>query len=345
VHLGIAIHRASALDATWTTTHVARAALERGDTVSFFEADDLEVDERAAVRARAWVFAPPADAVDIDALLEDLHDRRAARRTLRLDRLDVLLLRANPLDATLVAFALRLQSLGVRVVNDPAGLMQVSNKAWLASLPGVATPPTLVTGSPGSAHLFFDDLGGDAVVKPASGSGGHAVTWVRRGDHAGLDHALLVASMRSRLVVVQGYLEAATRGETRLVWMDGDLLGGYLRERAPGEFRHNLKQGGTALPCEVTPQHHALVAPLSPHLLALGVRLAGIDVIGDHLVEVNAVNPGGAFHADRLTSRAAAARDIAGEIVARLAEPIRPAHPPLPSTESPRRNPWEPPVR
>jgi glutathione synthase len=56
------------------------------------------------------------------------------------------------------------------------------------------------------------------------------------------------------------------------------------------------------------------MAPLSAHLIAAGVRLAGVDLIGNHVIEVNALNPGGAFHADRLHHS-----DVAGGIIERLA--------------------------
>ncbi len=51
----------------------------------------------------------------------------------------------------------------------------------------------------------------------------------------------------------------------------------------------------------VSEKERALLQPITPHLLRIGVRFAGLDLIGEHLVEVNAVNPGGTFHTDRLS--------------------------------------------
>jgi glutathione synthase len=309
--LGIAVSRAASMDATWTTVHVARAALARGHRVRFIEPWDFEVDVRGQLTARTHAFDPPA--LDAETIVRKLHQRQATRRYLRVDALDVLLLRAAPLDPTLLAFATMAKDLGVEVVNDPHALIRVSHKAWLAGLPDVPTPPTLVTQSSAQAQLFYEKHRRPVVVKPSRGSGGHGVAFVRRRDPQGFDLAFAEARGWGDHVVVQVYLDEAEQGEKRVVWMDGEVLGGYLRRRAPGEFRHNLKQGATAQPTTITPAELGVVARLTPHLLRTGLRLAGIDLIGNCVIEVNASNPGGAFHADRLHRS-----DVSGSIVTRL---------------------------
>lgn len=311
MQLGIAIGRTSWLDATWTTVHLARAALLRGHEVRFFEAGELEVDTDRALVGRGFLFRPPGPSIDV--MVRTLHDTEAPRRRVPLSGLDVLLLRNAPLDTALLALAQVAQRAGVVVVNDPASLLQLSHKGWLAGLAGVPMPTTLVTQRGERAHEFLERERGDVVVKPAQGSGGRDVALVPAGDHAALDHAFLRAAARSRGVVVQRYLPEASEGEKRVVWMDGEILGGYVRQRAPGEFRHNLKQGGTPLPLDLTDADRAACDALAPHLAAVGVRLVGIDLIGGRVIEVNAINPGGAYHADRLH-----ATDIAGSIISRL---------------------------
>jgi glutathione synthase len=270
--------------------------------------------------ARVHAFDEPVD--DVSVMVEQLRSRSASRRYIRLSGLDVLLLRAAPFSVAMLGFASTLQDEGVMVVNDPAGLLRVSHKAWLATPADVPTPATLVTQSRGAVHLFVDRQKGPVVVKPALGSGGRDVSLVPFGNARALERAFRRARGAARHVVVQSYLEEAAAGEKRLVWMDGVILGGYLRTRAEGEFRHNLKQGGTAVATVVTDRERAAVAPLSAHLMKRGIRLAGIDLIGNHIIEVNALNPGGAFHADRLGGT-----DIAGNIIERLdASRLQPTH-------------------
>ena len=313
--LGFAITRAASIDETWTTVHLARAALDRGAQVRFIEPWDYEVDANGRLIARASSFDAPTDAA---SMADALQQRTAPRRYVDMRRLDLLLMRAAPLDTSVLAFALLAQGLGVRVVNDPAGLLQVTHKSWLAALPDQRTPPSVVTRSKASAELFVAAQPGGVVVKPARGSGGKGVTYVAPRATGALTLAFdTAAEAGDGYVVVQRYLEEADGGEKRLVWLDGEVIGGYLRRRAPGEFRHNLKRGATAEPTDVDAAERDAVARLSPHLLRAGIRLAGLDLIGGWLVEVNALNPGGAFHADRLSGT-----HLADRIITRLCGPL-----------------------
>lgn len=325
--LGMAIARAASLDPTWTTVHLATAALRRGHAVRFVEPWDFEVDVKGQITARAFCFDPPGPSPE--NLVRKLHRRDAARRYVRLDTFDVLLVRAAPFDASLLAFAAMAKDRGVTVVNDPDGLLRVSHKGWLAGLPDVATPPTLVTRSLAAAQHFYEKHRRPVVLKPARGSGGRSVAFVRRHDAEGFDGAFAAARALGEHVVVQTYLDEATAGEKRVMWMDGEILGGYLRRRAPGEFRHNLKQGGIAEPTEIVDRERDVIDRLTPHLQRAGIRLAGLDLIGQYVIEVNALNPGGAYHTDRLHDS-----DVSGAIVDRLAT--------LPEPDT--RTAWVPPV-
>ena len=123
-------------------------------------------------------------------------------------------------------------------------------------------------------------------------------------------------------LVIQEYLEEAVEGEKRLLWVGGQVMGAYLRERAPGEFRHNLKRGGTPRPTSVTEEDHALVQAVNPVLTRQGIWLAGLDVIGGKLVEVNTLNPGGFHFIQEHT-----AERLAPQLVASLVERIRGGEP------------------
>ena len=114
-------------------------------------------------------------------------------------------------------------------------------------------------------------------------------------------------------VVVQEYLPEAKDGEKRLIWMNGEFLGGYVRQRAPGEFRHNLKQGAVPEALQASSADQSLMDALTPHLQQQGIWFAGIDVIGNRIVEVNTLNPGGLHLVSEFSER-----DLAEPIVASL---------------------------
>ena len=242
--IGIAVSRARAIEPTWTTAHLASGLLAEGHAVRVIEPWDFEIDEQGRSVARAHAF--DSKHVRPASLCQELGLRMARRCYEDLAGLDALVLRVNPLDLGVLSFALLAQQSGVCVVNDPRSLVAVSHKSFLASLAGVPRPKTLVTRSRAMCHNFASGFELGVVVKPARASGGRGVQWIHRGKPGHLDLAIDEArSYGDGYLVIQEYLEEAVEGEKRLLWVGGSVMGAYLRERAPGEFRHNLKRGGT----------------------------------------------------------------------------------------------------
>jgi glutathione synthase len=324
--LAIAMQRGARLTPTWTTLHLAHAALASGHRVWFLAPEDVEIGRRGVLLARVGEAArPPQEREELAAMLLG---GALQRRHVELGRAQVLLLRLNPLSAGALVVAMLAREAGVEVVNDPAGLALTRSKAWLATLTDVPRPSTTVTRSMASAAMFAAELDRDVVVKPAQGSGGRGVTRVARRDRKGLERAVEAAiEVGDGTVVVQEYLEAADQGEKRLVWMDGELLGAYLRQRAEGEFRHNLRQGGQPRPARIEAEDRRIAALLRPHLERNGIRIAGLDVIGGRVVEVNCLNPGGVHYASHLQvpqdDVEQVQETIAHRMIRRLAETCR----------------------
>ncbi len=286
------------MDTTWSTPYIAAALLRAGHHLWVFERGSEEVQVSGRITARAFHFPPgPITAAE---LLTALHSRTATRVLVRLQELDVLLLRRAPIDWALLGMATRLEQDGVQVVNRPIGLLAVTDKRWLASLPDVPKPATLVTRSSGQAQLFYESASGEVIMKPARGSGGRGVHLLQPGRPERFIQAFLALTRNQQAVTLQYYVPEAEQGESRVLWMDGRVLGGYLRHRSAGEFRHNLKQGGTPGPLELSSQQMHAIDRLTPHLRAAGITFAGLDLLGPYVLEANVLNPGGVYHTDRI---------------------------------------------
>ena len=82
-------------------------------------------------------------------------------------------------------------------------------------------------------------------------------------------------------------------------WNDPEalLIGGavapFALARIPtaGETRANLAAGGSSVAQPLTSRDRAIAGHLAPILHARGILLAGIDVIGDCLTEINVTSP------------------------------------------------------
>jgi len=297
MNIGFLISSARAVRPTWTTAHLAQSALEDQHRVRFFEAGEIEVTAQGRLVARAHVLdSPQTDAAGLANLLAS---HQLVRRYVEISSLDMLLLRANPFTPHVRVMALLAQERGVRVYNDPAGIIRTRTKTWVATLTDVPKPSTLVTRELSSARLFAENLNRDVVIKPAIGSGGRGVVHVPRSNHRRLARVFIDLQRQfPGPVVIQAYSEKADEGEKRLFWVDGHIVGAYLRTRAPGAFHHNLQRGANPNPCTISDADTRIVSTLSPHLMRNGIRLAGLDIIGGELIEVNTLNPGGLHYAE-----------------------------------------------
>jgi glutathione synthase len=301
MNIGFLVSSARAVRPTWTTAHLAQSALLDQHRVRFFEAGEIEVTPHGRLVARAHVLDAPCTSPE--TLSYRLSSGQLVQRYVEISGLDVLLLRANPFSPHVRVMALLAQERGVRVYNDPAGIIRTRTKTWLATLTDVPKPQTLITKEISSARIFAENLGTDIVLKPAIGSGGRGVVRIPRANPRRLSRAFFDLQHHfPGPVVVQAYSALADLGEKRLFWVDGQVVGAYLRTRAPGAFHHNLQRGATPDPCTVSEADARIVSAISPHLMRNGIRLAGLDVIGGELIEVNTLNPGGLHYAESFRS-------------------------------------------
>lgn len=210
---------------------------------------------------------------------------------------------------------------GITVINDPDGIALAADKASLLLLPGGVIPETFVSHERADIRRFLATLGGPAVVKPVRGTRGEDVYRVGGPDDSALDAALDAVLGRGD-AMVQAWAAGAEQGDTRLVVLDGRLLeldgrpGAIHRRPGAGDFRSNLHAGGTAEPARITEREREIIALVGPWLLAHGIRLAGLDVIGDYLIEMNVYSTGGLHGAE-----AFGGADFCGAIVEAFLRP------------------------
>ncbi len=293
-------------EATYTTTRLAVAALNRGHEVWVLAAGDFAYDPDEKIRARA-VRVPPGRYASGAAYLAAIRGRRIQAERITVDDLDVLLLRSNPADevgkrpwaqSVGIDFGRIAMRNGVIVLNDPNGLAKAQNKMYLQLFPEEVRPRTLITRDKDEIKAFVAEEGGRAVLKPLQGSGGQGVFLV---DHASTKNLnqIIEALTRDGYVICQEYLEAAESGDTRLFMMNGSPLrykgkyAAFRRIRQGDDVRSNVHAGGTIAPAEITDTHLRIAEIVRPKLTEDGMFLVGLDIAGDKLMEINVFSPGG----------------------------------------------------
>ncbi len=214
-------------------------------------------------------------------------------RRLGPDDLDAVWIRTDPpfdddyLNVTLI---LDLLPPRVVVVNSPSGLRDANEKLSALHFPELG-PRTLITQDLGRLTEALGAFGGRMVVKPIDGHAGVGVFLVRNDDPN--QRALLKASTADgqRKVLAQEVVEEADQGDKRVLVLEGRPIGAMLRRNVSGGFAHNIAQGGSAFPAQVTEHDRRICEAIRPWLRERDLFFVGIDVLGGRLIEINVTSP------------------------------------------------------
>ncbi|WP_374577170.1 glutathione synthase [Phenylobacterium sp.] len=282
-----------------TTFLMMLTAQARGHSLFVYTPDRLSLEEgRVLARGRS---------VSVNDVKGD-HARFGDWELRDLSEFDVVLLRQDPpFDMAYITSTHFLDVVhpGTLVVNNPAEVRNAPEKLFVTGFPGVQ-PPTLIT-SDVEAIYDFRARHGDIVLKPLYGGGGSGVARLLA-DDPNLDALLDLHRMIGREpVIAQKFIPAVSKGDKRILLVDGEPVGAVNRVPNPGQIRSNLAVGGRAEAVELTARDKELCAIIGPELKQRGLMFVGIDVIGDYLTEINVTSPTGARALERFTGINAAA--------------------------------------
>ena len=278
---------------TDTSYLMALNAQARGHRLWTYQADRLALEgNRVTARGRSLeVRDGEAPAV-----------REGDLEILELAEFDVVLMRQDPpFDLAYITATHILEHIhpSTLVVNDPASVRNAPEKLLVTHFPGVQ-PPTLVTRDM-DAILDFRERYPDMILKPLYGGGGSGVARLKP-DDSNLDAMLELHFAISRdPVICQAFLPAVTKGDKRILIVDGEPVGAINRVPAEGQIRSNLRVGGSAEAVDLTARDRELCGIIGPTLKAQGLMFVGVDVIGDYLTEINVTSPTGAQQLKRFT--------------------------------------------
>ncbi|MCW8090833.1 hypothetical protein [Alteromonas sp. ASW11-130] len=315
----------------YTTIRLARRAIKMEHEVALIGITDLIYEADESVSALACKPGKRQYDNDVD-LLKSLQRQSKKLKRISLSNYDVVLLRSDPADELLkrpwapnsaLLFAQLLANQGVLVLNDPTHLTDASNKTYFQTYPKTVRPKTEITCSAEEIKRAVNQFGGNAVIKPLQGSGGQGVFIINNDSKANLNQ-IIDASIRDGYAIVQEYLPAAAKGDLRLITLNGKPLqidGVYAcfhRYNDTGDGRSNISAGGKYELVEPDEQALAIAEAVGPKLVRDGMYFAGLDIVGDKMMEINVDTPGGINMAEDLTGK-----DFSGYIIADLERKVR----------------------
>jgi len=263
-----------------------RAAVARGHAVFATEARQLSVVDGLA----------RATCATLDVRADDDWYRVVETSDCVLKDFDAVVMRTDPPVDTDYLLATHLLGIaeanGARVLNRPACLRDFNEKLAILNFPQFIAP-TLVSAD-ATAIGDFLATHGDIIVKPLTEMGGSGIFRLTLADPN--RNAILETLTRHgcRAIMAQRYLPEIKDGDKRILLIAGEVVPWALaRIPKAGETRGNLAAGGTARAQPLSARDREIAETIAPWAQANGIFLAGLDVIGECLTEINVTSPTG----------------------------------------------------
>ncbi|MBU0463523.1 MAG: ATP-grasp domain-containing protein [Proteobacteria bacterium] len=282
-----------------TTSYLMYECNQRGHAVFFLEPHDVYIRGNEVVARMRNISVKPGLAIEDywQVLIECLNKDDLIFETIT--DLDALFLRKDPPISYQVMEFLGPVSDKIFMVNDTMGQIKGNSKVYALNFPDII-PETHISRDPYRIRKIIDTFGGDMVIKPLQGHGGHGVIKVSNRDQENLNSLInyYIDSNKPyperHPTLVQEYLEGVKYdGDVRILLLNGEILGAMGRKSLHGDFRTNVHAGAKVFKHEITHKERKICETLKDQLIKDGLYFVGIDIIGDKLVEINCVSPGG----------------------------------------------------
>ena len=179
---------------------------------------------------------------------------------------------------------------GARVFNKPSALRDHPEKLAIMEFPQFIGP-TLVTRDAEDIRRFHAEHQ-DIILKPLDGMGGMGIFRV---GPDGLNLGSITETLNrhgAQSVMVQKFLPEIVEGDKRVLIIGGKPVPFCLARIPQGsEVRGNLAAGGKGVARPLSARDREIGEALGPVLQSRGLLLAGVDVIGDCVTEINVTSP------------------------------------------------------
>lgn len=178
-----------------------------------------------------------------------------------------------------------------KLINNPASLRNVSEKLWAYHFPEFI-PASVVTSN--AEEVFeFAKKHKKIVIKSIFNFGGNDVSLLDSDSSLFADQ-VHDAITKFKTVIAQEFFESIkTAGDKRILIASGKIVGAINRVPAQGSILSNMAAGGTGHKTTLSAREEHIGNVVGQKLLEIGIHLAGLDLIEEHLIEVNVTSPTG----------------------------------------------------
>lgn len=213
-----------------------------------------------------------------------------------LNEFDAVIMRTDPPFNMQYLYATQLLTLaaeqGAKVFNSGQSMRDFNEKLAILNFSEFIAP-TLVSTRAQEVRAFLAEHE-DIIVKPLDGMGGMGVFRLTATDPNIGSILETLMQLDKRTIMAQRYIPEIVLGDKRVLVIGGKVVP-FALARIPkaGETRGNLAAGGSGVAQILNERDREIAESLAPELVRRGILLAGLDIIGDKLTEVNVTSPTG----------------------------------------------------
>jgi len=274
-----------------STFRIMEEAQARGHKLFYYTPDKLAFEE-GVVTATGWPVTVRRE--------EGNHFTKGELTKINLSDWDVVWLRQDPpfdMGYITTTHILDMIHPDTMVVNDPQWVRNYPEKLLVLSFPDL-TPPTTIARDIDILKAFKDKHK-DIILKPLYGNGGAGVFRLGPDDKNLNSLHELFAGINNEPLIAQKFLPDVSKGDKRVILVDGEPVGAINRVPAKGETRSNMHVGGRPEKVALDARDLEICAAIGPLLKEKGQIFVGIDVIGGNLTEINVTSPTGIQELER----------------------------------------------
>lgn len=268
-----------------TSLALLNSAQERGMELFYMEQSDLSIQQGVAMGR----MAPLRVEMNPDGWYElgDYSDQP-------LSSLNIIIMRKDPpFDSEYVysTYILeRAEQTGVLVANKPQSLRDCNEKVFATEFAELMTP-TVVTRRADLLKAFHQQHG-DVIFKPLDGMGGSSIFRLKADDPNVSVIIETLTAHGTQQIMAQCFIPEIRDGDKRILMINGEPVPFCLaRIPAQGETRGNLAAGGRGVTQPLSAENRAIAEKIGPILKAKGLYFVGLDIIGNHVTEINVTSP------------------------------------------------------
>ena len=207
------------------------------------------------------------------------------------DSFDLVLFRPDPpVDIDYINATYIFDFVKTKVINSPSAIRNFNEKLHSILFREYMTD-TQITCSLSDIENFLSKYK-QIVIKPLNRCFGSGVMYLYEGDPNTRTIINTLTNNETTQVMLQEFLPEVKNGDTRVLTCGNKILP-YCIKKLPGnsDFKFNTHSDSFIVKSELTKQDLEYFTPIAQKLDSMGIKMAGLDVIGDKIIEINVTSP------------------------------------------------------